>query len=99
MATSLQCNYAGLSSAVGSATAAVSANTRVTASLGALATVADIVQFPAAIGNWLVPATRCTVGGVPVILSTSTSLVTQPITPPTVGPMTVTSPDTHAQGT
>jgi hypothetical protein len=99
MATSFQCNYAGLTSAAGSASAAISANTRVTASQGALATVADIVQFSSAIGNWLVPATRCTVGGVPAILSTATSLVTQPATPPTLGPMTITSPDPHAQGT
>ena len=104
MATPLQCNFVGLIDSLGApAVAALGPNTRVSASCGVLATAADVVQFPGAIGNWLVPATRCLVGGVPAIIATSGSLVTQmppPVPSPVpIGPMVVSSPDPRAQGT
>jgi hypothetical protein len=99
MASNLQCNFIGLSSALGTAAAAVSPNTRVTATLGPLATLADVVTFPTGIGNWIQPATRCSVGGLPAVDIASLSLVTGPSPPFVFGPMVVTSPDPRSQGT
>jgi hypothetical protein len=103
MASGFQCNTAGLTDAMGiPATAVVSPNVRVKATLGALATVADIVQFsgPTIMGNWLVPATRCQVGGIPAICATSSSITYVLVlgVPTPSGPMQLMTPDQRAQG-
>ena len=104
MASGFQCNTAGLGDATGvPATSAVSPNTRVKATLGVLATAADIVQFSGItiMGNWVVPATRCQIGGIPAITTTSSSITTiTTVSGPTPsGPMQMMTPDQRAQGT
>ncbi len=104
MASGFQCNTMGLGDATGvPATSVVSPNTRVKATLGALATAADIVQFSGTtiLGNWVVPATRCTVGGIPAITATSSSITTILVAgvPTPSGPMQMMTPDQRAQGT
>jgi hypothetical protein len=103
MGSGLQCNFVGLAaSAGGTAMAAISPNTRVTASLGAVATVADVVQFsgPTLIGNWLVPATRVTIGGTPAICanSGSSTIVFNGVSTNPGGPMLLNSPDPRSDG-
>jgi hypothetical protein len=105
MSSGLQCNVVGLTDSTGvTAIAAISPNTRVTTHLGAVATVADVVQFPGPqtlLGNWIVPATRVTIGGTPAICANSgSSTIIQVAGVPSPGPaMLLNSPDPHSDGT
>jgi hypothetical protein len=103
MATGFQAGIVGLTGAGAPATAVVTANVRVKTAGGFIGTLADVVQFsgPPVVGNWVVPAVRCTVGGVRAIVQTSQGIAYAPsitgLTP--VGPMRVTAPDPRASGT
>jgi hypothetical protein len=103
MASGFQCGVIGLTDATGvPAVAALSPNLRVRTATGFIATVADVVQFPGptVIGTWLLPATRCLAGGVPLITQASAgmgyTLVAGVPTPS--GPLQITAPDPRAQG-
>lgn len=104
MATGFQAGTTGLLGGGGSASAVVTANTRVKTAGGYVGLVSDIVQFSgqAVMGNWVVPALRCTATGVPTIVQTSTGIAYGPVPPAPLaplGPMTISAPDTRAQGT
>jgi hypothetical protein len=101
MAAGFQCSIVGLTDSVSApATAAVSPNLRVKATLGPLATLADVVSFSgtSVVGNWVLPAMRCLVGNVPAITAASAGIAYSPLAVPT-GPMMITMPDTKATGT
>jgi hypothetical protein len=101
MAAGLQAGFAGVSGIGVPATAIVTANTRVKTTLGFVGTLADIVQFPGMplFGNWVVPAMRCSINGVPAINQTSQGIAYGIVVVLTaVGPMQVTSPDPRASG-
>jgi len=104
MAVNVQCGMIGLTDATSvPAAAVVSPNQRVKATLGPLATLADVIQFggPSVVGNWVAPATRCTVGGIPAITVSSAGLAFKIVAGVLVpsGPLQMTSPDTRASGT
>lgn len=92
---------AGIQDPVGvRATAKISANTRVTATIGAIGIATDVLQFPGPniAGNWLVPATRARVQGIPVINTASAGVAISPGPPPAPsGPLTVVQPDQHVK--
>jgi hypothetical protein len=103
MASGFQCNIIGLTDPASiPAVSVISPNVRVMTSLGPLATLADVVQFPGPnlIGNWLVPALRCQIGGIPAIVATSGSIAWTLVlgVPTPTGPMLINSPDPRAQG-
>jgi len=103
MGAGFQCGIVGLTDPVGSpATAVVSPNLRVTATLGPLSTLADVVQFPgpSVIGNWVVPSFRCQVGGIPAIVASSVGIayIPSPTGLAPSGPMNKLSPDPRASG-
>ncbi len=101
MATGFQCSIIGLTDSLSvPATSALSPNLRVKATLGPIATLADVVSFSgtSVVGNWVVPALRCLVGNIPAINATSAGIAYSPIAVPT-GPMVITTPDTRATGT
>jgi hypothetical protein len=99
MASPVQCAGIGLSdSAASMATTVVSANLRAKGTAAMLATVADVITLsgsPSVLGNWLVPALRCTAGGVPVINSSSVGIAYMPsvsgLQPS--GPLRMNAPD------
>lgn len=97
MAAGFQCGFAGIVAGP-TATAVVTTNTRVRATMGYLGTLADIVQFPGpvVVGNWVLPAIRCRVQGVPAINATSQGIGYTALGTP--GPMAVTTPDQRASG-
>jgi len=104
MAAGFQCGIVGLTDSTSiPAVAVVSPNLRVKTTLGFVSTMADVTQFPGpnVIGTWIVPAMRCTVGAVPAINATCTSIAFT-FTPLTgfvpTGPMTMWSPDARASG-
>jgi hypothetical protein len=100
MAAGFHCNIVGLTdSASVPAVSVVSPNLRVSASLGPVATLADVVAFPgpSVVGNWVVPAMRCLVGGIPGINASAAGIAYSPLAVPT-GPMKIMMPDTRASG-
>jgi hypothetical protein len=101
MASGFQCGFVGLTDAAsGPASAAVSPNLRVKATLGYIATLADVLTFSGAsvAGNWVMPATRCLVGNIPAITASSAGIAYSALGVPT-GPLSMKSPDTKASGT
>lgn len=78
------------------AAAKISANQRVSAITGPLGIATDVLQFPGpnVMGNWIVPATRVRVQGIPVINAASVGVAINPGPPPfPSGPLTVVQPD------
>jgi|SRR6516225_1731064 hypothetical protein len=103
MAGGFQCNIVGLTDPANvPALSVISPNMRVMTSLGPVATLADVVQFPGpnVLGIWLVPAARCQISGIPAITATSAGMALMPsptgLTP--TGPMRINSPDPRAEG-
>jgi hypothetical protein len=74
----------------------VSPNTRVSTAAGPIGTIADVVQAPAAVGNWVVGAMRVKIGGLPAI--NQASVGTSVTVPGVPGPMTVTLGDARVSG-
>ena len=97
-----QCGASSIMAAGSTATSVVSSNTRVKTASGYVGTVADVVNFPGTpiIGNWIVPASRCSISSIPVINASSTGMAYSPgpsgLTP--AGPMQVNPSDSHASG-
>jgi hypothetical protein len=78
------------------ATAKITANTRVSATTGTIGIATDVLQFPGPniAGNWLFPATRVRIQGIPVINAASAGVAIAPGPPPAPsGPLTVAQPD------
>lgn len=100
MAAGLQCGGTGLSdSASEPAGSVVSANVRVKATLGAIATLADVITFSGATvaGNWVMPSLRCLVGSVPAINASSQGIGYSATGSPS-GPMQMQTTDSRASG-
>jgi hypothetical protein len=101
MAAGFQANFIGLTDASSvPAAGTVSPNMRAKTTLGAIATLADVVSFPgvpSVVGNWVMPAMRCFAGSIPVINASSSGIAYSPLGVPT-GPMKMISPDTKATG-
>jgi hypothetical protein len=100
MAAGFQCGIVGLTDSPGGpATAVVSPNLRVKATLGYVATLADVLAFSglSVAGNWVMPVTRCMVTGIPAINATSAGIAYSPLGAPT-GPLRMNLPDTRASG-
>ena len=101
MAAGFQCSMIGLTDSLSlPASSAVSPNLRAKTTLGPIATLADVITFSGAtvVGNWIVPAVRCTLSGIPAINATSQGIGYSAIAVPT-GPLIITVPDTRATGT
>ena len=103
MAAGFQCGIVGLTDAVNSpATAVVSVNIRVKTATGYVGLLSDIVQFPgpSVVGNWVLPALRCSVMGIPAINGSSAGIAYMPsitgLSP--TGPMRINMPDPRASG-
>ena len=97
MANPVEALAAGVQDPLGiRATAKITANTRVTAVTGPIGMATDVLQFPGphVAGNWLVPAVRVRIQGIPAITSASAGVAVLPGTPPSPsGPLTVVQPD------
>lgn len=101
MAGNVQTFASGVSDAAqGPAVSKISPNQRVSATTGTLGTVADVLTFPGAappftaVGNWLSPNARCSVGGLPTISVSSVGNCFNAAGVPT-GPMVVKLPDSR----
>jgi hypothetical protein len=79
---------------------AVSTNIRVKTTSGPVAILTDVLTFSgtSVVGNWVMPALRCTIGSIPAICATSQGIAYSSVGVPT-GPLTMNMPDTKASGT
>ena len=86
-------------SASAPASAVVSPNLRVKATLGYVSTLADVITFSgtSVAGNWVMPATRCMVNNIPAINATSVGIAYSVLGVPT-GPLRMNTPDSRASG-
>lgn len=100
MSTGVQSITAGIVDATSTpATAKVPANFRVTASGQPIGVVGDVISFtglPTVTGSWITGSQRVTIGGLPVINQTATSVSLLSNGSPG-GPMVLQTPDTRVK--